>query len=265
MSETYEQQTGNEGLWQTIFAKGHPDLAKQHWLHRKLPKNPRCKMCLAPFEGIGGWVMRKRGKGVSNRNPHYCNACDGFLDAYPGGADVEMSMLFVDIRNSTQYAEGAAPADVSRRVNAFLDTATGTITRQDGFIMAFYGDCIVAVWPPGFSGPDHALKALRAAELMAQSSAIVDAEGEPIPVGIGVHTGTVFIGTVSAAKGLFRDVSIFGENVIKTARLASIAKASEALVSKATIDASGSGSRYSDAKLFELKGFSDPLEVFSVG
>ena len=264
MSDSYRQQTGNQGLWHTIFADGHPELLKQHWLHRKLPRQPRCKLCLVPFAGLGGWIMRKRGKGVSSRNPNYCNACDGFLEAFPGGADVDMSILFVDIRNSTQYAEGAEPAAVSRRVNAFLDVATEIITNQDGFIMAFYGDCVVAVWPPGFSGKDHAEKALNAARDMTRTTNIVDENGEAIPVGIGVHTGEVYIGTVEAAKGLFRDVSIFGKNVNLTARLAAKANASEALISDTAMLASGSSTRDLENRSLDLKGFSEPVTAFVV-
>jgi adenylate cyclase len=93
------------------------------------------------------------------------------------------------------------------------------ITDNDGFLMAFYGDCVVAVWPPGFSGPDHAEKALKAArELVAPG--LIPGQESPVHLGVGLHRGPVFIGTVSAAKGLFRDVSIFGSEVILCARLA---------------------------------------------
>jgi len=118
-------------LGYTIFADGHPELNEQHRLHIKLQHKPRCKLCLIRFAGIGGWIMRERGNGVSSRNPDFCNACDGFIEAYPGGAEVEMSTLFIDICNSTQYAVGAQPADPSRRVSAFLNAATEMITDKD--------------------------------------------------------------------------------------------------------------------------------------
>ena len=164
MTETFTKEDGNTELWHTIFAVGHPDLSKQQEFHAKLPRDPRCRLCNAPFAGLGGLYMRFRGKVASSRNENYCNACDGFLDAYPGGAEVEMSMLFADIRNSTAFAESAGPKAASDRVNRFLDSATKAITDNDGFILAFYGDCIVAVWPPGFSGPDHAQMAVKAAQ-----------------------------------------------------------------------------------------------------
>ncbi len=264
MSEQYEQQNGNEDLWKTIFAAGHPDLQKQQWLHKKLPLKPRCRMCLVPFKGIGGWIMRMKGKAQNSRNPNYCNACDKFLEAFPGGAEVEMSVLYVDIRNSTQYTQSNNATDVGQRINIFLDQATRIITDHDGFVMAFYGDCIVAAWPPGFSGENHALKAQQAAMGLVRDKGMVDKSGDPIPVGVGVHTGNVFIGTVTALQGSFRDVSIFGSNVNLTARLASHATALQALASAENIIASGKKPTSFNCETVELKGFQEPVEVYTL-
>lgn len=256
MTETFTKEDGNTELWHTIFAVGHPDLSAQQSFHARLPRDPRCKLCKAPFAGLGGLYMRFRGKAPSRRNKNYCNACDGFLDAFPGGAEVGMSVLFADIRNSTAFAETAGPKAASDRVNRFLDAATKSITDNDGFILAFYGDCIVAVWPPGFSGPDHARMALTAArEIAADARSGAGA----VPVGVGVHMGKVYIGTVQAAKGLFRDVSIFGVEVNVTARLAAAAAAGEALASKVLIAAAGVGA--GEMRSLDLKGISRPVEA----
>ena len=58
--------------------------------------------------------------------------------------------------------------------------------------MAFYGDCVVAAWPPGFSGEDHAQKAQQTAIELARDKNMIDSKGERIPVGVGVHTGKVY-------------------------------------------------------------------------
>lgn len=248
------KEEGNSELWQTVFGAGHPDLKKQHWLHTKLPSDPRCRMCLVPFGGLGGWVMRRRGKAVSSRNPHYCNACDGFLDAFPGGAEVDMSVLFVDIRRSVPTAQKLQPAEVSERTNRFLDRATRIITQNDGFIMAFYGDCVVAVWPPGFAGPDHAAKAIAAARALSKEET-----KDAIPIGVGAHTGPIYISTVQAAQGLFRDVSIFGHAVNVCARLSANAAPFKAVVSETTLSAAGvNAGPFQD---YTLKGVEEPVKA----
>ncbi|NHX27075.1 adenylate/guanylate cyclase domain-containing protein, partial [Escherichia coli] len=156
-------------------------------------------------------------------------------------------------------------AAVSGRINSFLDAVTDTIVKSDGFILAFYGDCVVAVWPPGFSGPDHAAKAQTAARrLVQQGAAITGADGKAIPFGVGVHTGPIFIGTVQAARGLFRDISIFGHGVNLTARLAGAAQAGEALLSEAAVQAAGQGQDL-PRRALELKGITGETTAYALG
>jgi adenylate cyclase len=262
MTETLNAETGNEDLWRTVFADGHPHLKKQHRLHRMLPSPPRCRMCLVPFGGLGGWIMRKTGKGRSKRNPHFCGSCDGFLESYPGGAEVEMPILYADIRNSTAFADTQTPAAVSARISRFLHLVTSRIAENDGFVMAFYGDCVVAVWPPGFSGSDGCAKALKAARGIVRDIGLAGDDETAIPVGVGLHRGPAYICTVEANKGTFRDISIFGLSVIIAARLASRATAHQVLVSAAAMaDAEFSG----DWQTLDLKGVSDPVRAAELG
>jgi len=264
MAEKYQLQQGNEELWKMLFAVGDPKLQKMQRLNTRLPAKPRCRLCMAPFKGLGGWIMRLKGKGRNSRNPNFCNACDKFLEAYPGGAEIDLSLLYVDIRNSTEYTQNHETSSVGQRINLFLDEVVQAITDNDGFVMAFYGDCIVAAWPPGFSGKEHAQKAFRTAEQLVKNRHLIDAEGESILVGVGVHTGPVFIGTVSALKGTIRDVSIFGSNVNLTARMASKAKARQVLSSREHIIAAGRLPDTYKSERIELKGFAEPVEIFSI-
>ena len=263
MTDEYQPQKGNEGLWKMLFAAGDPKLQKMQNFHLKLPAKPRCRLCMAPFKGLGGWLMRLKGKSRNNRNPNFCNACDKFLDTFPGGADIELSILFVDIRRSTEYTESHDPASVSQRINIFLNEAINIITENDGFINAFYGDCVVAAWPPGFSGKDHAAKAIAAAQSLVTKE-MVDSAGETIPVGVGVHTGPVYISTVSALQGTFRDISIFGNNVNLAARLASLAKPMQALSTRESIIAANEKPDSYHFETVNLKGFTDPVDAYSI-
>jgi adenylate cyclase len=55
-------------------------------LFRQLPHDPRCKFCNAPFEGIGGNLVRAFfGKQRSTLNPNFCNMCDEAARKFPGG------------------------------------------------------------------------------------------------------------------------------------------------------------------------------------
>ena len=176
-----------------------------------------------------------------------------FLDQNPGGAEVPMAILFADIRKSTEFVRDHSPEEVARRINTFLDLATTSITDEDGFLLAFYGDCVLANWPPGFSGADYVEKAMRSAKALAAAS-----RQAGIPVGIGLHSGDAYMSSVVAQKGSFRDVSVFGEAVNATARLSGAAGASEILTTASTARALGLNGPWES---LTVKGFDAPIEV----
>jgi adenylate cyclase len=254
-------ENANRELWHTIFAVGHPALRSFQTFHRRLPSPPRCKLCFAPFKGIGSWLMTLKGKSPSNRNPRYCSACDKFLRAYPGGAEVEMSMVFVDVRGSTRLGETMTPTEFSRAMNAFYSAATGVLNETDGFIIDLVGDEVVALYPPGFSGSDHARKAVLAAERLLDVKVPTGASGLELQLGVGANTGVAYIGTVSGAQAGIEDVRALGDQVNATAHLASAAKAGEALLTETVCNASGLNLDRLERRTLELKGRVAPVEV----
>ena len=100
--------------WEDILEKG--DMFRHlRWVFRWLPHNPRCELCLAPFAGIGGTMVRTfKGIKPSALNPHYCNDCELVSEDHPGGAEADVALLFADIRGSTTLAETMEPAERRR-------------------------------------------------------------------------------------------------------------------------------------------------------
>ena len=99
------------------------------------------------------------------------------------------------------------------------------------------GDALVVVWPPGFVGKDHGRKAIRAAENLLRLQLPVGPNGGVLPIGIGVHTAVVFIGTFEGAEGGIQDVRVVGDSVNIAAGLSQLAGWGEALVTEATFTA----------------------------
>lgn len=184
-----------------------------------------------------------------------------FCVEYPGGTEVELSMLFVDVRGSTSLAEKMSPSSYSRLINRFYKAATDVLIRTDAFIDQFVGDEAVGLYFPLFTGPNHT----RAAVLAAQELLSVMGYGgkqEPwIPVGVGVHTGNVFFGTISGSEGSVTDVAAMGDNVNTTARIASKAAPGEALISDVAYSSSGLELGDLEQRQLELKGKSDLINV----
>src|SRR5512134_773502 len=123
-------------------------------IFRLLPHDPRCKFCNAPFEGFGGLVMKRLfSKERSGLNPRYCNLCEQASREFPGGAEVPMSMLFVDVRGSTALSEKMSPTEFSQLINRFYTEATKAIIDEDGLVEKLAGDSVAAFWGAGFAGP----------------------------------------------------------------------------------------------------------------
>lgn len=258
-------QTGNEQVWRAIFAEGHPKLKQFQRLHMRLPSPPRCKMCFVPYGGIGGAFMRWCGKGPSQRNPRYCNKCDDFINRFPGGAEVELSVLFVDVRSSVGLAERLGPTAYSSVINDFFRVATQSLIDTDGFVIEFIGDAVAGIYPPGFCGPEYARKAIAGAEHLMRNKMPLAPDGTELLIGVGVHTGTVFIGTVAGAKGGYHDVQPLGDNVNVASRLSSIAEPRQALISEATLIAAGCNVAGLQARRLDLKGRTLPITAYAIG
>ncbi|MGH2889579.1 MAG: adenylate/guanylate cyclase domain-containing protein, partial [Solirubrobacteraceae bacterium] len=82
---------------------------------RRLPAEPRCRLCNAPYGGLGGQIMRRFGFGPSRKNPTLCNTC---VEKAPmGGVDREIGVLFADVRGVTALAERTPSDEVARLLN----------------------------------------------------------------------------------------------------------------------------------------------------
>jgi adenylate cyclase len=223
---------------------------------RALPRDPRCKFCNAPFQGIGGALMRVLfRKQRSALNPRYCNLCDIAAREFPGGAEVPMSMLFIDVRGSTALSEKMSPTEFSQLISRFYREATRIIVDEDGLVEKLAGDSVAAFWGAGFAGPDYVRRTVDVAQKLLRAM-----KQQKIPVGIGVHSGIAYFGAVGAAEGL-TEISAIGEEVNLAARLASQAAIGEIVVSEQALRAAGMDVSTLEPRTLELKGISEAVDV----
>jgi adenylate cyclase len=180
---------------------------------------------------------------------------------YPGGAEVELSMLFVDARGSTGLAEQMTATEFSQLMNRFYNAATKVLIKTDAFIDKLVGDEVVALYLPVFTGANHAGAAIQAAQELLRVTGHARKAGPWLPIGVGVHTGVAYVGVVSGAEGTVTDVTALGDNVNTTARLASSAGPGEALISEAAYSAGDLDLGNMARRQLELKGKSEPVGV----
>jgi len=215
-------------------------------------------MCNAPFRGVGGVVMRMIGRPQSKRNPRYCEPC-AFQET--GGAEVEISMLFADIRGSTTLAESMSAGKFTKLISGFYEVATDVLVRSDALIDRLVGDEVIGLFIPAFAGQGHAKRAIEAAQELVRRLEKGDVGNIKLPVGVGVHTGIAYVGVVQGAEEGISDFTALGDNVNITARLASEAKAGEILVSDASCHAASLTFENLEERDLMLKGKSEPIKV----
>jgi adenylate cyclase len=228
-------------------------------VRNRIPSNPRCKMCAAPFSGVGGRVMSLVGHGQWSKNPKYCTGCFATLRANHGGAEIECSLLFADVRGSTSMAERMTPSEFSTLMGRFFDTATSILVDEGAIVDKFVGDEVIGLFIPAMATELHAEHAVEAARRLLVATGHDRPQGPWLPVGIGVNTDVAFVGSVG--QGLDTEMTAMGDAVNTTARLSSAAGAGELLIpvdaaSKAHLNADGL-----ERRSLELKGKARPIEV----
>lgn len=203
-------------------------------------------------------LMRIIGKGRWPKNPTFCRSCFTYLVDNRGGAEIECSLMFADVRGSTSIAEGMRPSDVYDLMNRFFRTAAKVLVEHDAIVDRFVGDQAIGIFVPALAGSQHAARAIDAAQALLAATGHGD--GTPwIPVGAGVHSGTAFVGSVGSETQV--DFTALGDTVNVAARLSSSAAVGEILVTlEAAASAELEAAQYERRDL-ALKGKHAPTSV----
>lgn len=249
-------------MWYKNLTEGNIRWKQYRPLFGKLPSNPRCVNCHRPFAGIGGALLRRlQGVRKSDKNPRMCNGCYSFTSQFPGGAEIELTMLFVDVRGSTTIAEKMDTLEFSRLMNRFYETTINVLVRANAFIDKLVGDEVTALFIPGFAGEEHARKAVEAGQKMLRVTGHADPGGPWVPVGVGIHTGAAWVGSIAGASGAAADFTALGDNVNIAARLASKAGQGEVIISEDTYSAAQIKTEGLEKRDLDLKGKSELVSV----
>src|SRR3954468_14130731 len=131
------------------------------------------------------------------------------------GDEVEVSVLFVDIRDFTPYAEAASAAESVARLNEFFNLVVPILIEHGGHANKFVGDGVMGVFGAPDRLRDHADRALDAACEIAE--AVEDRFGDELQIGIGLNSGPVVAGSVGGGGRL--EFTVIGDPVNVAARV----------------------------------------------
>jgi adenylate cyclase len=151
--------------------------------------------------------------------------------------EVEVSVLFVDIRGFTARAESSSARATVDELNAFYETIVPVVTRHGGHANKFVGDGMLAVFGAPEPRADHADRAVAAAlDLVA---AVRDRFRGELPIGVGVNSGRVVVGTVGGGGRM--EFTVIGDTVNTACRVEAATRETgdDVLITEATHERMG--------------------------
>jgi adenylate cyclase len=239
--------------WERILTEGHAPLVRARRFFRLAPSAPRCKMCSSPFGGLGGRAFAAAGFTPSRKNPALCSRCCDSLP--PGGAEVDVAVLFADVRGSTALGERLAPTDLAARLNRLYAAATATLVAHDAVIDKLIGDEVMAFFVRGVAGPDYRRRSVEAGLALLHAVGYGTPDGPWIELGAAVQAGVAYVGNVGDAV---MDFTALGDPVNVAARLQQEAAGGELLVGDGVADDLVAGR---PARTLTLRGREQPVAV----
>lgn len=158
------------------------------------------------------------------------------------GRNVEIVVLYVDIRGFTALSENMKPEQVVEVLNDFLAVTSQCIKRYGGTVDKFIGDCVMAFWGAPLPCEDAAYKACCAAmEMIAQSDALSERLSHlcksRISYGIGIHAGPAVVGNIGTMERM--DYTAIGDTVNIASRLESSAPPEKIYITRIVADRLG--------------------------
>ncbi len=241
--------------WERLLVDGHGSMVAARRLFRYLPAAPRCKLCNNPFGGITGRVFAAAGFKPSRKNPNLCTRC---CDALPaGGAEVDIAVLFADLRDSTAMGMRADAAEFAALLNRFYVAATRTLLRHDAVIDKLIGDEVMAIFVKRISGPSYRQRAVEAGLDLLQAVGYGTDEGPWLHLGVAINAGVAYVGNVG---GAVVDFTALGDPVNVAARMQQHAAGGELLVAYGVTE---SLTAVGQRRTLTLRGHEQPIDAFA--
>ncbi len=171
-----------------------------------------------------------------------------------------VTVLFVDLQGYTRFSEQRSPEEVVAMLNRFFRVVVAVVNREGGWVNKFEGDAALCIFGAPQDTPDHARRALRAAQAIPGEML---REEHLLAAGVGVATGDVLAGFVGTAER--HEYTVIGDVVNLAARLCEQAKESAGgvLVSGVTVAEAGVADDWRRVGSLRVRGRSERVEAFA--
>ncbi|MCB0363957.1 MAG: adenylate/guanylate cyclase domain-containing protein [Bdellovibrionaceae bacterium] len=224
-----------------------------------------------PLRGPLAWPFRVFGIKPSQMNPNLCTICEVMFTKVKKSKQISIdsTIMFADLRGYTSMFEASESDKIMSLLHDFYDTCSNEVWARGGIINKFIGDCVLAIFNFPIMQERHGRAAVLAAlELLRQcvEKTWLDCTSDPnmcIPVcvGVGIHSGKTSIGEVGSS---YKDFTAIGPVVNLASRLQSAAKPGEILITPQVYSEVQDIFPNLNPKTISIKGFKDPVEVYSI-
>ena len=174
-----------------------------------------------------------------------------------GGVEMDVGILFADVRGFTSLAERQTPDEVAALLNRFYATAV-EVLGEHAIIDKLVGDQVMALYLPGVFPGEPAQHMVADAHELLVASGYRD-EQPWVELGIGLDFGSAFVGNVGS--GVVKDFTAIGDVVNTAARLQAAAASGESVMSSRVHERAGEYAPGAETRELVLKGKSQPEVV----
>lgn len=184
-----------------------------------------------------------------------------------GGERREITVMFADVVAFTPLAGRLPPEQVVQILNELFTIVTEIVFRHEGTVDKFIGDCVMAMWGAPREQPDHADRAVRAAEEIVSWLEIGNVNwkkkfGVSVQIAIGINTGEAVVGNVGSRDRM--EYTAIGEAVNLAARLEAIARPQQILISTMTKEKLEDSFEMAEIGERQLAGHPKPLTLYEL-
>lgn len=189
--------------------------------------------------------------------------------AYLYGRELEIAVLFCDMRGFTAFAEKRRPFDTVFLLNRYFLAMGRAVERAGGYVDKFLGDGVMALFGIGADPRAASRAALDAARAMSLACAELNQQrlsefAEPIRIGIGIHLGPAIIGELGYGRAM--SLTAIGDTVNIASRLETLTKdyAAQLVVSEPVARTAGISLDAFPAHVVHIRGRAQPLAVRAI-
>jgi adenylate cyclase len=191
----------------------------------------------------------------------------GQLTLNQGGSRRDVTMLFADIRGFTAMSERHPPEEMVVTLNEYFEVMVDVLFRHGGTLDKYVGDEVIGLFGAPVELPDAPLRSIRCALDMMRAleefnRLRMDQGRERVSIGIGINTGPVIAGAIGSSRTL--QYTVIGDAVNIAARLCSLAKPGEIIISETTLQYAGPHIIVEPRKAVQLRGKRESLPIYAV-